>query len=98
MIACIRMATMGWSAISAVTEAKHFGLWTPVQEAFIADFGVQLEAKYDAQATGQALIFPDLGRYPLTRPGSALPSSEELAMTLQLASEVPPAVLPQTSM
>jgi hypothetical protein len=80
---------MGWSAIHAIAEAKHFGLWTPVQEAFIADFGAQLVANYDARANGQELLYPVLNRYPVTRPGSATPTSEELTMTLELAAQIP---------
>jgi hypothetical protein len=97
MVACIRMANMGWSVIQAVAEAKNFGLWTPVQEAFIVDVGVQLIANYDARANGQELLYPALKSYPLTRPGSATPASQELTMTLELAAQTPPAALPQSS-
>jgi hypothetical protein len=87
MVACIRMATMGWSPADAITEATNFGLWTPVQGAFIGDVGVQLIANYDAQSNGQALLYPALAEYPVSRPGSVTPSTGELAMTLMLAAQ-----------
>jgi hypothetical protein len=89
MVACVRMATMGWSVIHAVAEAKHFGLWTPVQEAFIVDFGALLVANFDARANDQELLYPALNSYPVTRPGSATPAPEELTMTLELTAQVP---------
>lgn len=87
MVACVRMATMGWSATDAITEATNFGLWTPVQAAFINDFGVQLTANYDAQASNQALLYPALADYPVSRPGSVTPTTEQLTMNLALAAQ-----------
>ncbi len=87
MAACVRMATMGWSAADALTEARNFGLWTPVQEAFIADFGTMLLANADARATNAPVSYPALGPYPLLPPGSVVPTAEQLSMTVEGAAQ-----------
>ena len=42
MIACTRMALMGWSLDAALLEARNFGCSIPDQLDFIQDFGEQL--------------------------------------------------------
>jgi protein tyrosine phosphatase (PTP) superfamily phosphohydrolase (DUF442 family) len=68
MIACYRLAVMGWGAGDALTEARNFGCVIPDQLAFIGQFGAGL-------AHG-------IGRYPLRPPGSAQPTPEQLAATI----------------
>ncbi|HXT89354.1 MAG TPA: hypothetical protein VN714_08850, partial [Trebonia sp.] len=71
VIACYRMAVMGWSAADALTEAVNFGCSVPGQQAFIREFGELLLAGG-----------PAAGRYPLLPPGSVKPSLALLAATL----------------
>lgn len=71
VIACYRMAVMGWSAADALVEAVNFGCSVPGQQAFIREYG-------DLLAAGG----PAAGRYPLQPPGSVRPTAAELAATL----------------
>jgi protein tyrosine phosphatase (PTP) superfamily phosphohydrolase (DUF442 family) len=71
VIACYRMAVLGWSAADALTEAVNFGCSVPGQQAFILEFGQLLLAGG-----------PAAGRYPLLRPGSVSPSPAQLTATL----------------
>jgi DSP-PTPase phosphatase fused to NAD+ Kinase len=87
MVACVRMATMGWSVKDAVQEATNFGMWTPDQQAFIEDFGARLVAQFDARAQGAPLPYPQLGGYPSQRPGSVTPTPQQLAMTIDKAAQ-----------
>ena len=86
MVACFRMAIMGWSAADALTEAKNFGLWTPDQEAFIQAFGAKLVANLDAVETGRPLPNPKLAGYPVLRPGSITPTPAQITMTIDKAA------------
>jgi hypothetical protein len=70
VIACYRMAVMGWSAADALTEAVNFGCSVPGQQAFIREFGDML------------LAGPVAGRYPLLPPGSVRATPAQLAATL----------------
>jgi hypothetical protein len=71
VIACYRMAVLGWSAADALTEAVNFGCSVPGQQAFIREFGELLLAGG-----------PAAGRYPLLPPGSVKPPVALLAATL----------------
>jgi protein tyrosine phosphatase (PTP) superfamily phosphohydrolase (DUF442 family) len=71
LIACYRMAVLGWSAADGLTEAVNFGCSVPGQQAFILEFGEQLRAGG-----------PAAGRYPLLPPGSVTPTADQLAATL----------------
>ena len=71
VIACYRMAVMGWSVADALIEAVNFGCTVPGQQAFIREFGVLLLAGG-----------PSAGRYPLLPPGSVTPAPAELTATL----------------
>lgn len=71
VIACYRMAVMGWSAAAALTEAVNFGCSVPGQQAFTAEFGELLLAGG-----------PAAGRYPLLPPGSVRPTPAQLTATL----------------
>jgi len=71
VIACYRMAVLGWSAADALTEAVNFGCSVPGQQAFIREFGELLLAGG-----------PAAGRYPLLPPGSVKPTLALLAATL----------------
>lgn len=71
VIACYRMAVMGWSADDALTEAVNFGCSVPGQQAFIREYG-------DLLLAGG----PSAGRYPLLPLGSVKPTAAELAATL----------------
>lgn len=71
VIACYRMAVMGWNAAAALAEAVNFGCSVPGQQAFIAEFGELLLAGG-----------PTAGRYPLLPPGSVMPTPAQLTATL----------------
>ena len=71
VIACYRMAVMGWNAANALIEAVNFGCSVPGQQAFIREFGELLLAGG-----------PAAGRYPLLPPGSVTPTPAQLAATL----------------
>jgi len=68
MIACYRLAVMGWGAGDALTEAKNFGCIIPDQLTFIEKFG--------------GVLADGLGRYPLRPPGSAQPTAAQLTATI----------------
>jgi hypothetical protein len=81
VIACYRMAVLGWSAADALREAENFGCSVPRQQAFIQEFGDML----------QACVVP--GRYPLLPVGSVSPTPEQLAATIHtVANSEPDAV------
>jgi hypothetical protein len=81
VIACYRMAVLGWSAADALREAVNFGCSVPKQQAFIQEFGDML----------QACVVP--GRYPLLPVGSVSPTPEQLAATIHtVAMSEPDAV------
>ncbi len=82
IIACHRMALMGWSAQDALTEAKNFGCSVPMQQAFIEDFARKLDAQWKARDAGAPLPFPALKGYPALRPGSVRATPRELSATL----------------
>jgi hypothetical protein len=44
VVACYRMAVMGWSVADALTEAENFGCCIPDQQAFIREYGEMLAA------------------------------------------------------
>jgi protein-tyrosine phosphatase len=73
VIACYRMAVMGWSAADALAEAVNFGCFVPGQQAFVREFG-------DLLLAGG----PSAGRYPLLPLGSVTPTAAERAATLDL--------------
>jgi len=68
MIACYRLAVMGWATSDSLVEARNFGCVIPGQLAFIERFGL-------AMADG-------LGRYPLRPPGSVRATPAQLAATI----------------
>ena len=70
VIACYRMAVMGWRSVDALSEAVNFGCTPPGQLAFIREFG-------DMLAAGP------VERYPLLPPGSVSPTPEQLAATVR---------------
>jgi hypothetical protein len=72
MVACYRMAVLGWDVDDAYAEAEHFGCSVPQQQDFIQQFGSQLQARTD----------PALGRYPLRPLGSVAPTPEQRSATL----------------
>ncbi|HLI72278.1 MAG TPA: hypothetical protein VKU86_00265 [Acidimicrobiales bacterium] len=67
MTAAYRMAVMGWCAADALTEAKNFGCYPPVQRTFIEDLGNRLHARYEARTAGGGGDgpHPELGPYPI---------------------------------
>jgi hypothetical protein len=69
VIACYRMAVMGWGIDDAVTEAVNFGCCIPAQQAFIREFG-------------ELLLAEGVGRYPLLPLGSVSATPEQLAATV----------------
>jgi len=86
VIACYRMAVMGWSAADALVEAANFGCSPPGQLAFIRDFGVTLAG---------GLLGAAVGRYPLLPPGSVRATPEQLTATVRtVAAAVPVAAVP----
>jgi hypothetical protein len=82
MMACYRMAVMGWNPADAYAEAEHFGCSVPLQRAFIQKFGTQLQAHVEAAAQHRQDSEPVLGRYPLKPMGSVPPTPQERAATL----------------
>jgi hypothetical protein len=79
VIACYRMAVMGWSAADALVEAANFGCSPPGQLAFIRDFGVTLAG---------GLLGAAVGRYPLLPPGSVRATAEQLTATVRTVAAV----------
>lgn len=86
MIACYRMAVMGWDCHDALTEAKNFGCSVPAQEAFIQEFGRFLEARRLGSLDSGDPSSPLPSTYPVLRFGSIGATSEELAATLDGAA------------
>jgi hypothetical protein len=74
VIACYRMAVMGWDAADALVEAANFGCSPPAQLAFIREFG-------DTLASG--LLGAAVGRYPLLPLGSIRATPEQLTATVR---------------
>jgi DSP-PTPase phosphatase fused to NAD+ Kinase len=74
VIACYRMAVMGWDAADALVEAANFGCSTPGQLAFIRGFG-------DTLAGG--LLGAAVGRYPLLPLGAVRATPEQLLATVR---------------
>jgi hypothetical protein len=74
VIACYRMAVMGWSAADALVEAANFGCSPPGQLAFIRGFG-------DTLAGG--LLGAAVGRYPMLPLGSVRATPEQLTATVR---------------
>jgi hypothetical protein len=79
VIACYRMAVMGWSAADALVEAANFGCTPPGQLAFIREFGEMLAAG-------------PVGRYPLLPLGSVKATLEELTATVRTVAAAAVAV------
>jgi rhodanese/phosphatase family protein len=82
MVACYRMAVMGWDEAAAFTEAENFGCSVPLQRAFIEKFAIQLTAHAAARAQHRADSAAELGRYPLKPMGSVRPTPAEREATL----------------
>ncbi len=74
VIACYRMAVMGWDAADSIVEAANFGCSPPGQLAFIREFG-------DTLASG--LLGAAVGRYPLLPLGSVRATPEQLTTTVR---------------
>jgi hypothetical protein len=74
VIACYRMAVMGWDAADTLVEAANFGCSPPGQLAFIREFG-------DTLASG--LLGAAVGRYPLLPLGSVRATPEQLTTTVR---------------
>src|ERR1700759_3554216 len=82
MVACYRMAVMGWNEADAFTEAENFGCSVPLQRAFIQQFAVQLAAHADARDQHRPDSAVQLGRYPLKPLGSVRATPAERDATL----------------
>jgi protein-tyrosine phosphatase len=82
MTACYRMAVMGWSIDDALTEAKNFGCFIPMQQAFIQQFGMMLRTQRQTRGSNNPPSGGALGRYPLKRLGSVKATTLELTATL----------------
>ncbi len=87
VIACYRMAVLGWDAADALVEAANFGCSPPGQLAFIRGFG-------DTLAGG--LLGAAVGRYPVLPLGSVRATLEQLTATVRTvaAAEVVAAAVP----
>jgi hypothetical protein len=72
IVACYRLAVMGWTVEQALTEASNFGCSVPAQLQFIADFGERLG---------------DVPGYPRMPLGSAEVTTDELETTLEDCAE-----------
>jgi hypothetical protein len=79
VIACYRMAVMGWNAADALVEAANFGCSPPGQLAFIREFGETLAAG-------------PVGPYPLLPFGSVKATPEQLTATVRTVAAMLPAV------
>jgi hypothetical protein len=53
-----------------------------MQQAFIQEIGLMLEAQHQARVTNSPLPHPVLGAYPLLAPGSVKATPQQLAATL----------------
>jgi hypothetical protein len=87
MVACYRMAVMGWDETEAFTEAENFGCWVPLQRAFIQEFAVQLAAHADARGRHRPDSTAGLGRYPLKPLGSVRATPAERDATLDAVAK-----------
>ena len=74
MVACYRMAALGWAVADALAEAENFDCSVPHQKDFILQFGAALQANGEARARQQPGPHPELGRYPLLPVGSVQPT------------------------
>ncbi|HEY2242329.1 MAG TPA: hypothetical protein VGI21_26245 [Streptosporangiaceae bacterium] len=82
MVACYRMAVMGWDETDAFAEAESFGCSVPLQRAFIQQFAVQLTAHAEARDHDRPDSAAELGRYPLKPMGSVRATSAERDATV----------------
>jgi hypothetical protein len=82
MVACYRMAVMGWNETDAFTEAENFDCSVPLQRAFIEQFATQLQAHDEARGEHRPDSEAELGRYPLKPLGSVRATSAERGATL----------------
>jgi protein-tyrosine phosphatase len=87
MVACYRMAVMGWNETDAFTEAENFGCSVPMQRAFIEQFAIQLQAHDQARAQHGPDSGAMLGRYPLKPLGSVRATSAEREATLDAVAK-----------
>jgi Tyrosine phosphatase family len=87
MVACYRMAVMGWNETDAFTEAENFGCSVPLQRAFIEQFAIQLQAHDQARAGHGPDSGAVLGRYPLKPLGSARATPAEREATLEAVAK-----------
>lgn len=87
VIACFRMAAMGWSADDALAEAKNFGNCIPMQQTFLETFGAMLVERWQARQAGDDR-HRMLGHYPLLRPGSVKATPVQLTATLKQAARM----------
>jgi hypothetical protein len=74
VIACYRMAVMGWRSVDALAEAVNFGCTPPGQLAFIREFG-------------DMLLAGPVDRYPLLPAGSISATPEQLAVTVRTVAD-----------
>ena len=87
MVACYRMAVMGWDETDAFTEAENFGCSVPLQRAFIREFAARLAAHADARDQDRPDPAAGLGRYPLKPLGSVRATPAERDATLDAVAK-----------
>ncbi|HEY2522095.1 MAG TPA: hypothetical protein VGJ19_18445 [Streptosporangiaceae bacterium] len=87
MVACYRMAVMGWDGADAFTEAVNFGCSVPLQRAFIEKFATQLAGHAAARGQHRAGSEAVLGRYPLRPLGSVRATPAEREATLEAVAK-----------
>lgn len=87
MVACYRMAVMGWDETDAFTEAKNFGCSVPLQRVFIQEFAAQLAGHADARGQHRPGSAAELGRYPLKPLGSVRATPAEREATLDAVAK-----------
>jgi hypothetical protein len=87
MVACYRMAVMGWDENDAFTEAENFGCVVPLQRAFIEEFATQLQAHAAARGQQRTDSEAVLGRYPLQPLGSVRATPAEREATLAAVAD-----------
>ena len=89
MVACYRMAVMGWDGADAFAEAENFGCVVPLQRVFIQEFAAQLTAHAVARDRDRTDAAAGLGRYPLKPLGSvrATPAEREATLGAVAAAE-----------
>jgi protein-tyrosine phosphatase len=76
MVACYRMAVMGWHPDNAVLEAKHFGCSLPDQQEFIKEFGEMLQRANQTPLSSHVRA----ANYPLNPIGSAYPQDTSVLL------------------